>query len=331
MSENPTLSIETPEAGRLDKSLAAALAAHEVAAGLGLSRVRVQALIKEGCVVSADGGKAVLDPNHPTQAGDRYRVTLPTAVAATPLAEAIPLDIVFEDEDMLVINKPAGLVVHPAAGNWDGTLVNALLGHCGNSLSGIGGVARPGIVHRLDKDTSGLMVVAKNDFAHQKLTAQFSDRSLSRVYQALIWGVMHPLKGEIEGAIGRHPRSRQKMAVVPYGGKEALTHYETLEIFSTFVSLLSCKLETGRTHQIRVHLASVHHPVVGDPLYGTRKKIEGEKKDRGIVALLHDFPRQALHAGEITFIHPRSGKRLKFKASLPSDMKALLKSLKSAK
>ncbi len=330
MSENLTLSIETPETGRLDKVLAAALAVHEDAAGLGLSRVRVQALIKEGCVVHEASGKAVLDPNHPTQAGDGYRVTLPTAAPATPQAQAIPLDIVFEDEDMLVLNKPAGLVVHPAAGNWDGTLVNALLAHCGDSLSGIGGVARPGIVHRLDKDTSGLMVVAKNDFAHQKLTAQFSDRSLSRVYQALVWGILHPLKGEIEGAIGRHPRSRQKMAVVPFGGKEALTHYETVEIFSTFASLVSCKLETGRTHQIRVHLASVHHPVVGDPLYGTRKKIEGEKAARGVIAVLHDFPRQALHAGEITFIHPRSGKRLKFKASLPPDMKALLKSLKSA-
>lgn len=331
MSEQLTLSIETPETGRLDKALAAALASHEMAAGLGLSRVRVQALIKEGCVVHEGHGVAILDPNHPTQAGEGYRITLPTAVAATPQAESIPLDIMFEDEDMLVINKPAGLVVHPAAGNWDGTLVNALLGHCGDSLSGIGGVARPGIVHRLDKDTSGLMVVAKNDFAHQKLTAQFSNRSLSRVYQALVWGVMNPLKGEIEGAIGRHPRSRQKMAVVPYGGKDALTHYETIDIFSNLVSLVSCKLETGRTHQIRVHLASVHHPVVGDPMYGTRKKIEGEKKARGLVAVLHDFPRQALHAGEIKFIHPRSNKTLTFKAPLPLDMKVLLKSLKSVK
>ncbi|HAX91608.1 MAG TPA: RNA pseudouridine synthase [Rhodospirillaceae bacterium] len=330
MSKNLVFSIELPEKGRLDKVLAVALAAHEVAAGFGLSRVRVQALIKEGCVLGADGA-AVLDPNHPAQAGELYEVTLPPPVAAEPLAETIPLDIVFEDDDMLVINKPAGLVVHPAAGNWDHTLVNALLGHCGGSLSGIGGVARPGIVHRLDKETSGLMVVAKNDHAHQKLTAQFSDRSLSRVYQTLVWGVMHPLKGEVEGAIGRHPRARQKMAVVPFGGKEALTHYETLEIFSNLVSLASCKLETGRTHQIRVHMAHVGHPVVGDPMYGTRKKIAGTKQDKGIVAVLHDFPRQALHAGEIQFIHPRTGKVMKFKAPLPPDMKALLKRLKSGK
>ena len=320
-----TILLMVERAGRLDKVLADALACDETAQTLGLSRARVQQLIKEGQVRLDE--VVVTDANHRLKgASVACSVVVPPAIAAEPLAQEIPLHIVFEDEDMLVLDKPAGLVVHPAAGNWDGTLVNALLAHCGASLSGIGGVARPGIVHRLDKDTSGLMVVAKNDFAHQKLTAQFADRSLSRVYQALVWGLPHPMQAEIEGAIGRHPRSRQKMAVVEHGGKEALTSYTVLEAFGTLAALVECKLATGRTHQIRVHMAHVGYPVVGDPLYGSRRSVR--KDGQGIVGLLSAFGRQALHAGAIRFIHPRSGKAMNFKAPLPEDMAALLKKLR---
>lgn len=321
-----TIDIELGVKGRLDKALAQALADDPALAGQGLSRARIQQLIKDGCVQCQ--GQAVRDPNHPVQAGAVCVLTVPPPVPAEPEAQEIPLDIVFEDDDVLVLNKPPGLVVHPAAGHWDQTLVNALLAHCGTSLSGIGGVARPGIVHRLDKETSGLMVVAKNDHAHQALTAQFADRSLSRVYQALVWGVPHPLEGEIEGAIGRHPRARQKMAIVEQGGKDALTHYETLEVFDRLVSLVECRLATGRTHQIRVHMAHIGHPVVGDPLYGTRKKLPTTKGGEGPVAICQNFPRQALHAGEIKFVHPRTGKRLHFKAKAPKDMADLLKILR---
>ena len=313
------------EKGRLDKVLSAALEKDATAQAQGFSRARVQSLIKSGHVQC--DGRAVLDTSYAVRGGELCSIEIPTPVAALPEAQDIPLDVVFEDDDLLVLNKPAGLVVHPAAGNWDKTLVNALLAHCGDSLSGIGGVARPGIVHRLDKDTSGLMVVAKNDKAHQALTAQFADRSLSRVYQALVWGLPNPLEGAVEGAIGRHPRARQKMAVVTHGGKEALTFYETLDVFGTLVALVSCKLATGRTHQIRVHMAHIGHPVVGDPLYGSRRRTPSGQ-DKGLVAQLHNFGRQALHAGEIKFIHPRTGKRLSFKAPLPKDMVDLLKSLK---
>lgn len=311
--------------GRLDKVLASALAQVDSPLAQGLSRARVQSLIKGGHVTCA--GHVICDPNHAVCGGEACEIGLPAPIPATPAAQEIPLEIVFEDADLLVLNKPPGLVVHPAAGNWDKTLVNALLAHCGDSLSGIGGVARPGIVHRLDKDTSGLMVVAKNDKTHQSLTAQFADRSLSRVYQALVWGLPNPLEGEVEGAIGRHPRARQKMAVVTQGGKEALTYYETLEAFGTLVSLVSCKLATGRTHQIRVHLAHKGHPVVGDPLYGSRKRTPSGA-DKGLVAQLQNFPRQALHAGEIKFIHPGTGRRVSFKAPLPKDMADLLKAIK---
>ncbi len=318
-----TISLTIAEAGRLDRALA--LAAASSPEGSGFSRARLQKLIREGRVSLR--GEPVTDPKVKVAAGEVCDLIVPPPVEAAPKAEAIPLDIVYEDGDLLVLNKPAGLVVHPGAGNREGTLVNALLAHCKGSLSGIGGVARPGIVHRLDKDTSGLMVVAKNDHAHQVLTAQFADRSLSRVYQALVWGVPHPLEGLVEGAIGRHPRARQKMALVSRGGKEALTRYKTLEVFGTLASLVECKLATGRTHQIRVHMESVGHPLVGDPVYGARRRIRvaGEK---GLVAFLEGFSRQALHAGEIHFIHPATGKLLKFKAPLPDDLKGLLKRLR---
>lgn len=298
---------------RLDKALT------ERPENPGLSRAQIQRLIKTGHVVLA--GKPVCDPSQKVRAGEIYTLTLPPPEPAKPQAESLPLDIAYEDKDLLVVNKQAGMVVHPAAGNRHGTLVNALLAHCKKTLSGIGGVARPGIVHRLDKDTSGLMVVAKNDKAHQGLADQFNDRTLSRVYQTLVWGVPLPVKGEIEGNIGRHPKTRQKMAVVARGGKPALTYYRVLKTFGSIASLVECKLATGRTHQIRVHMAHIQHPVIGDPVYGRRR---GPKAEKGALARLQAFPRQALHAGEITFRHPRTGKTLHFKAVLPDDMKALL-------
>lgn len=310
-----TLSITSAEDNeRLDKALVALLE--------GFSRARVQALIKDGRVALNE--TAVSDPNHKVRAGEIYTLTVPEPTAAIPESQDIPLNVVYEDDDLLVIDKPAGLVVHPAAGNRDKTLVNALLAHCGDSLSGIGGVARPGIVHRLDKDTSGLLVVAKHDAAHQKLSSQFADRSLSRIYRALVWGVPNPASGSVEGAIGRHPRSRQKMAVVTRGGKAALTHYRVIETFGTIASLVECKLATGRTHQIRVHMAHIKHPVVGDQVYGKRVALE-TKRDTGIVGKLSAFPRQALHAAEIKFVHPQTGKSMKFTAKLPDDMAELLK------
>ncbi|MGE0108918.1 MAG: RluA family pseudouridine synthase [Bdellovibrionales bacterium] len=307
---------------RLDKALAEAASAQTPE--LGLSRVRVQQLLKEGAVQIE--GQPVKEAKFKVESGVCCHIMVPPPEEAAPQAENIPLSILFEDEDLLVLNKPAGLVVHPAAGHWEGTLVNALLYHCGESLSGIGGVARPGIVHRLDKDTSGLMVVAKNDFSHHGLTAQFTDRTLSRVYTALVWGLPSPLAGEIEGNIGRHPRHRQKMAVLPHGGKEALTDYKVLEVFvGGALSLVSCKLATGRTHQIRVHMAHIGHPVVGDPLYCGRQgrvKVSGKQ---GVIGIVQEFPRQALHAGEIRFQHPRTHKKMHFTAPLSDDMAALIR------
>jgi 23S rRNA pseudouridine1911/1915/1917 synthase len=224
------------------------------------------------------------------------------------------LVIPYEDAHLLVIDKPAGLVVHPAPGNPDRTLVNALLAHCGDTLAGIGGVKRPGIVHRLDKDTSGLMVVAKTDLAHRALTADFAARRIERAYRAVVWG-MPPAGGEIEGAIGRDPRDRKKMAVRERGGKAALTRFARLEAFGTEAALLECRLATGRTHQIRVHLAALGFPLIGDPVYGRRRapKI---------------FARQALHAGLLGFTHPATGETLRFTSDLPADMKALLAALR---
>ena len=307
---------------RLDQALMAALAGLDAADREGLSRARLQALIKAGHLFHE--GVALCDPNHKARGGATYELSIPAPEPATPEAQSLPLHIVYEDSDLLVINKQAGLVVHPAAGNWDKTLVNALLAHCGESLSGIGGVVRPGIVHRLDKDTSGLMVVAKNDASHQALTRQFADRSLSRVYHALVWGVPTPMTGSIEGAIGRHPRARQKMAVLARGGKAALTHYRVLEIFGQppCASLIECTLATGRTHQIRVHMAHSLHPVVGDPVYGRARK---EGNGATLLTRFSAFPRQALHAAAIKFMHPRTEKPMFFNVDMPEDMKALLK------
>jgi len=328
---------------RLDKVLVLLVAEQTRA----LSRVRVQALIKEGLV--ARDGKPVINPSAKVKADEIYSVHVPPPEPAEPVAQKIPLTIVYEDDDLLVIDKPAGMVVHPAPGNRENTLVNALLAHCGTSLSGIGGVARPGIVHRLDKDTSGLMVVAKNDAAHQALSRQFSDRSLSRTYHAIVWGTPVPSTGKIEGSIGRSSRDRKKMAVVARG-KSALTRYRVLETFGVqgsgfgvqgkkqnprtltpdprTLSLIECKLATGRTHQIRVHLAHRKYPVVGDAVYGRRKTdARGQKTEK----LLYTFPRQALHAIELKFRHPRTGKLMRFKSKLPADMAKLLRRLRAGK
>lgn len=289
-----------------------------------LSRSRIQQLIKSGMV--AYKGKSIIDSDHKVREGEEYVVTIPPPEPALPKAQSMPLNIVYEDDDLLVIDKAAGMVVHPAAGNRDHTMVNALLAHCGDSLSGIGGVARPGIVHRLDKDTSGLMVVAKHDAAHQGLSSQFADRSLSRVYNALVWGAPTPIAGQIEGAIGRHPRDRKKMAVVAHGGKLAITNYRLIKSYDSGCSLVECILATGRTHQIRVHMAHIKHPLVGDPVYGKK----GSKIAVGANACT-SFSRQALHAAELKFIHPITGKPMKFKADLPDDMRSLLKSLRRKK
>jgi 23S rRNA pseudouridine1911/1915/1917 synthase len=294
-----------------------------VAEAIGsLSRSRVKALIEQGLLTR--GERPVRDPSEPVKAGLTYTLQLPPPEPATPQAQDIPLDILFEDDDLLVLNKPAGLVVHPAPGNADGTLVNALLAHAGEEFSGIGGEMRPGIVHRLDKDTSGIMVVAKSDRAHRALSETFANRDLDRSYLALVWGVPRPAAGEIEGAIGRHPTDRKRMAVVARGGKPALTHYATLAVRDAGCALIRCKLATGRTHQIRVHLATKGHPLVGDPVY--LRKIPGEA--RNIAAPIRDqllaFPRQALHAASLGFRHPVSGQALAFSAPPPADMAALL-------
>lgn len=275
-----------------------------------LSRSRIGALIEQGHVYPP------FDADFKVQAGQSFKVEIPPAIEAAPSAQSIPLDILYEDDDLIVINKPAGLVVHPGAGNTDGTLVNALLYHCGDSLSGIGGVKRPGIVHRIDKETSGVLVIAKNDAAHQNLSEQFSVHSIHRVYNAIVYG-MPPLSGTVTGNIGRSPTDRQKMAIVATGGKRAVTHYKLLKpLFNGKASLVECKLETGRTHQIRVHLTSIKHPLVGDKTYGHAPK--------GTPEILRLFPRQALHAAELGFIHPKTGKFMLFKAPLPQDMQLLL-------
>ena len=234
------------------------------------------------------------------------------------------MDVVYEDDDLLVLNKPAGIVVHPAAGNYEGTLVNALLAHCKNSLSGIGGVIRPGIVHRLDKDTSGLMVVAKNDKAHNGLSEQFAVHSLERSYLALVWGMPSPSGGVVETQIGRSPVNRKKMAVVASGGKRAETHYQMLETYANgAVSLVRCTLKTGRTHQVRVHMTSLGHPLIGDKVYGKTPKAALRSESLKTAA---EFPRQALHSYKMSFEHPVTGKTMRFEIPLPADMQSVVDS-----
>jgi 23S rRNA pseudouridine1911/1915/1917 synthase len=287
-----------------------------------MSRSRVKALIVEGRV-TRDGTPAA-EPAEPVREGSRYELRLPAPVQARPQPQPIPFAILYEDSDLLVLDKPAGLVVHPAPGNEDGTLVNALLAHCGDSLPGIGGERRPGIVHRLDKDTSGVMVVAKTESALATLSAAFAARDLDRAYVALAWGIPVPPAGEIEGAIGRDPRDRKRMAVVARGGKHALTRYRTVGVHEAAVSRLECRLDTGRTHQIRVHLAANGHPLVGDPVYLRRVPAVAKALPEPVRRTLLDFPRQALHAARLGFAHPRTGAPLSFETPPPADLAALL-------
>jgi 23S rRNA pseudouridine1911/1915/1917 synthase len=303
---------------RLDRVLAARIA--------DLSRSRLKALILAGEV--AIGGRTIRDPGHHVNAGDSIVVDVPPPDPAAPAPEAIPLDVVFEDDEIIVIDKPRGLVVHPAAGNWTGTLVNALLAHCGDSLSGIGGVRRPGIVHRLDKDTTGLMVVAKTDRAHGSLSRQFADHGrsgvLQRGYLAFVWGVPDRPKGTITAPIGRHPHARDKMAVRPEG-RAAVTHWEILERYpgsdgTPVASLLACRLMTGRTHQIRVHLASIGHPLLGDNTYGPGFRTKTARLPPQARHALAGLGRQALHAYLLGVEHPSRGEYLEFRSELPDDL-----------
>jgi 23S rRNA pseudouridine1911/1915/1917 synthase len=301
-----------------------------------LSRSRLKALILAGQVTVRTG--AVRDPAYHVGAGETITIDVPEAVSAEPKPENIPLDIVYEDDDLIVLDKPPGLVVHPAAGHETGTLVNALIAHCGASLSGIGGVKRPGIVHRLDKDTSGLMVVAKNDLAHQSLSAQFADHgrtgAMQRGYLAFAWGVPHRQHGTIDAPIDRHPHARERMAVRERG-REAVTHYQIQETFAgrdgkPIASLLACRLETGRTHQIRVHLTHLGHPLLGDAVYGPHFKTKANQLGPQAQAALAALGRQALHAYLLVIEHPRTGEILHWESALPADLQHLRSALEAA-
>ena len=290
-----------------------------------LSRSRLKQLILSGQIRRE--GEALRDPAQRVRLGQSFVVTLPAPDEPEPAAQAMALDIYFEDAHLLVLDKPAGLVIHPAPGNPDGTLVNALLAHCGASLAGIGGVRRPGIVHRLDKDTSGLLVVAKTELAHRALSRDFAARRIDRAYAAFVWGVPVPAGGEIEGNIGRSPRNRKKMAVVAAGrGKPAVTRYRVERTFAGRAALLECRLMTGRTHQIRVHLSHGGHPLIGDFVYGTRAG-RAVARAGSAGATISAFPRQALHARRLGFVHPATGESLRFESPLPADLGRLLENL----
>ena len=305
---------------RLDRALATALPT--------LTRSRGKALIEGRRVTLADG-RTIEEPSRKVKTGDCFVVDVPEPEPAVPLPQARALDILYEDSDLLVLDKPAGLVVHPAPGNPDHTLVNALLAHCGDSLSGIGGVRRPGIVHRLDKNTSGVMVVAKNDRTHQGLSRLFAAHDLTRIYQALVWGEPKQPSGTIEAAIGRHPVDRKRMTVRKTSGRPAVTEYWLEKRFGpplhAQASLVGAKLGTGRTHQVRVHLAHIGCPVVGDPVYGRKLR------NNAVPEALKAFPRQALHAARLEFRHPGTHKVMRFATELPQDFQKLVASLNGVK
>ena len=330
VSTRSIVSVGADEAGlRLDRFLASHIDQ--------LSRVRIQGLIKAGAVSGKAG--TVLDGGMRVKPGDTFELELPAPVAAEPAAEAIALAVVHEDGHVIVIDKPAGLVVHPAAGHATGTLVNALIAHCGETLSGIGGVKRPGIVHRLDKDTSGLIVVAKTDLAHHGLAEQFAahgvDGRLTRSYLALAWGVLPHPRGRIDAALARSGTNRTKITVTAgEAGRHAVTHYETVEVFKSadgkpVASLVACRLETGRTHQIRVHLAHAGHPVLGDRTYGAHFAASARRLSPAAQAALETLGRQALHAAHLGFVHPATGRALAFDSALPADLAALVAALRA--
>ena len=312
---------------RLDRVLAALLP--------DFSRSRLQDLIGQGAVALNDA--TIKDPNHRVKGGEKYRVVIPASVPARPRGQDIPLDVVYEDKELIVIDKPAGLVVHPAAGNPDGTLVNALIAHCGEELIGIGGEARPGIVHRLDKDTSGLLIAAKTERAMGSLAKQFANHTIERAYHALVWGSPRTPSGMIEGQIGRSPFDRKRMAVLRGGGKSAHTRYKVLESFGPqarpFASLIECRLETGRTHQIRVHLTHLGHPLIGDPQYGRARSAPRAKnpEEETAFALATGFSRQALHAFILGFQHPSLHKSMRFDSPWPADFAQLVEAFRALK
>jgi 23S rRNA pseudouridine1911/1915/1917 synthase len=328
MMQIRTFSVSPDDAGeRLDRY---------ISDRVDLSRARVKALIKQGHV-ARDGVKWP-EPATRVKPGETYSLEIPPAEPAIPKPQAIELDVVYEDEALIVINKAPNLVVHPAAGNWSGTLVNALLHHCGDTLSGIGGVRRPGIVHRLDKDTSGLMVVAKTDQAHQGLAAQFADHGregqLERAYLALVWGAPMRRSGKIDAPLDRHKANRLKRAVVKVGGKHAVTKYRILEIYNDedgkpLVSLARCELETGRTHQIRVHMAHLGHPLLGDALYGSGFASRTNRLHGRARAALARLNRQALHACLLGFAHPVTEEPMRFESRLPKKLARLQEVLRA--
>jgi len=309
---------------RLDRVLASLLP--------DLSRSRLASLIDQGAVTL--GTRTIKDANHRVKGAETYEITVPAAIPATPRGQDIPLTVVYEDKDLIVIDKPAGLVVHPAAGNPDGTLVNALIAHCGDTLIGIGGEQRPGIVHRLDKDTSGLLVAAKTERAMGSLAKQFANHTIERAYHAVVWGSPRLGDGVVEGQIGRNPFDRKRMAVLRGGGKQARTRYRVVERFGPdarpFASLVECRLETGRTHQIRVHLTHLGHPLIGDPSYGRARQAPRPKTPAETVAFAAaaDFPRQALHAYVLGFQHPSLHKTMRFESPWPADFALLVGNLR---
>jgi 23S rRNA pseudouridine1911/1915/1917 synthase len=308
-----SVELSAEQAGwRLDRALAAAVPT--------LSRERLKSLISSGGVIG-EAGEAVRDPATKARTGARFDVHVPEPRPAHNEAQDIAIEIIYEDEHLLVVDKPAGMVVHPAAGNLDGTLVNALLHHCAGRLSGIGGVARPGIVHRIDKDTSGLLVVAKTDVAHEGISAQFARHSIDRRYQAIVGGLPNPTSGTVDAALARSSANRQKMAIVSEGrGKRAVTHYRLVTALRA-AALVECRLETGRTHQVRVHMTSIGHPLLGDPSYGRTRTEHRELLNK------LGFSRQALHAAELGFVHPITRENLSFKSAVPSDMQELFMAL----
>jgi 23S rRNA pseudouridine1911/1915/1917 synthase len=336
MTTSHTVTVDEDSAGyRLDKCLSMALP--------DISRARLQALIEAGAVIRTAPPTTSHSPlttaSYKVKLGETYALTIPELVTLDLTPSTTPLDIVYEDDELIIINKPAGMTVHPAAGTRGDTLVHALLNHCGASLSGIGGVARPGIVHRIDKETSGLLVVAKNDAAHQHLSAQLKERTLSRTYIAFVWMALNPRDGTIDAPIARNPRFRRQMGIVE-GGKHAITHYHTLEAYhirgniTPLASKVMCELETGRTHQIRVHMTHAKCPLMGDPVYGpptaTRLKrihAAGYVLTEEALAVLQSFNRQALHAAQLTLIHPKTNEEMTFESPLPDDLVQLENSL----
>lgn len=324
-----TVAVAEEDTGiRLDACLARHLAE--------LSRNRLQALIRQGRV--RVDGRNIVEPKYRVNSGEVLTLDMPEPDVAEPEPEAIPLAVVFEDDELIVIDKPAGLVVHPGPGNWSGTMVNALLHHCGDSLSGVGGVKRPGIVHRLDKDTSGLLVVAKTDRAHQGLAAQFADHGrtgpLEREYTALVWGAPMQLRGTVDADLARSAANRQKIAVTKTGGRNAITHWQVRERFgpmgaAPLAALMTCRLETGRTHQIRVHMSHIGHPLLGDADYGAHFRTKSARLPEDIRAVVDAFPRQALHAGLLAFAHPATGEALRFESPLPEDLAELIRAIRT--